>query len=457
MHHRICTLFVVLLAAPLFAEEPRVLDLGNRRELFVDDFLIDKLQSAKLRVQQPAPQEVALTADAPWEGNTSAYYTILQDGKTFRMYYRGAHWDEKARKAAHRELACYAESTDGVRFTKPKLGLFEFNGSKENNIVWDGPGTHNFTPFKDTNPRCRLEARYKALASGKGGLVAFQSFDGIHWSLMRDRPVITKGAFDSQNLAFWDPHIGKYREYHRGFRNGVRDIMTSTSDDFLNWTEPEYLDYAGAPAEHLYTNAIRPYERSSHLLIGFPTRFEPKSQQVEPIFMSSRDGTTFHRFADAVIPRTAPKDRGGNRSNYMAWGVVQLPGNERELSVYAKEAYYAGPGSRVRRFTFRVDGFAALEADAAGGEMLSKPLRCSGTKLTLNYRARPGGSVRVEVQDEQGKALPGLDLAGCRPLNRDEIAGQVLWTAGRLKSASDQSIRLRIVLKDAQVFALRFE
>ena len=71
------------------------------------------------------------------------------------MYYRGAHWDPKAKKATHREVTCYAESKDGITWTKPELGLFEFDGSKANNIVWDGGRTsHNFTPFRDTNPKC---------------------------------------------------------------------------------------------------------------------------------------------------------------------------------------------------------------------------------------------------------------------------------------------------------------
>ena len=60
--------------------------------------------------------------------------------------------------------------------------------------------------------------------------------------------------------------------------------------------------------------------------------------------MTSRDGVLFRRWSEELIPITAPKDRDGNRSNYMTWGLLQLPGNDRELSVYATEAYYAGPG-----------------------------------------------------------------------------------------------------------------
>jgi hypothetical protein len=445
----------IYLAKVRLPQEP--IEIGSRRELFVDDCLIDKLTGGARQVlQKPAPQEVVLVADQPWEGNTSAYFTVFQDGDLFRMYYRGSHFDEKEKKAAHAEVACYAESKDGIRWTKPELGLFEFAGSKKNNIVWAGPGGHNFTPFKDANPQAAADVRYKALAGGKGGLLALKSADGVRWSLMQKEPVITKGAFDSQNLAFWDTQLGKYRDYHRAFR-GVRDIMTGTSDDFLKWTPPAFLDYDGAPKEHLYTNAVLPYERAPHLLLGFPTRFLPEKQQTEPTFMVSRDGLTFRRWPEAVIPTTAPKDRDGNRSNYMAWGLVQLPGQDKELSVYAKEAYYTGPGSRLRRFTYRVDGFVSVHAPAAGGELLTQPIRYQGEKLALNFVTGPQGSVRVEVQDADGKPLEGRTLADSQPLRGDAIDQAVSWKAGAdLGRWAGKAVRLRFELKDADLFALRF-
>src|SRR5262249_19750861 len=219
--------------------------------------------------------------------------------------------------------------------------------------------------------------------------------------------VITRGAFDSQNLAFWDPTAHRYREYHRGFRDGVRDIMTGTSADFLEWTEPVFLEYSGAPREHLYTNAVQPYMRAPHILIGFPTRFLPAAEQTEPTFMSSRDGQLFHRHPESVIPTTAPADRAGNRCNYMAWGLLRLPGRDRELSAYAAEAFYTGPGTRVRRFVYRLDGFMALHAGPEGGEAVTRPIRFTGTRLIINARTADMGGLRAELQDEDGEPLRG--------------------------------------------------
>lgn len=439
-----------------------VRDIGSRRELLVDDYLIERLSGAELKMHKPQAQEVAIECTAPWEGNTSAYYALFADGDKFRMYYRGAHFDVDAKKSAHSEFTCYAESRDGVRWEKPELGLFEFNGSKANNIVWAGQDTHNFTPFKDANPDCPANARYKALGgsslrSGGQGLHAYQSPDGIHWSLLRESAVITEGDFDSQNLAFWDPERKRYCSFYRKGRAGVRDIMTTTSADFVNWAKPEFLTYGDAPAEHLYTNAIQPYVRAPHLLIGFPTRFQPKHEQVEPILMTSRDGRTFKRWPEALIPITAPKDRDGNRSNYMTWGLLQLPGQDRELSVYATEAYYTGPGSRVRRFTFRTDGFVSLHAEAAPAEMVTRVLKFTGNKLSLNYATGAKGNLRVEIQDATGQPLPGFALADCKNLGGDSIAHTVIWTKGSdVSSLAGQSVRLRFALQDADVYSLQF-
>ena len=105
--------FVFLCTFSVSAQEP--IEIGNRRELLVDEFLIQSLDGdAKQTVQEPTPQEVILVTDKPWEGNTSAYYSIFQDGDLYRMYYRGSHYDTEKKRATHPEVVCYAESTDGI-------------------------------------------------------------------------------------------------------------------------------------------------------------------------------------------------------------------------------------------------------------------------------------------------------------------------------------------------------
>ena len=448
------SVLLVFLLAELVAFSAEPVDIGKRLELFVDDHLISETKGDVSRqMVRPQPKEVVFKTGESWEGNTSGYYTVFQDGDLYRMIYRGWQHDAKM-KAAHKEVTCYAESKDGIHWTKPKLGLFEWNGSKENNIVWLGPGTHNFTAFRDQNPKAPAASCYKAfggVGSFGGGLVPFESSDCIHWKLTQNKPVITNGAFDSQNLAFWDVARNEYRAYWRYFGNGVRAIRTATSKDFIHWENEADLKYhEGTPTEHLYTNAIQKYFRAPHLFIGFPTRYEPKSQQVEPILMTSRDGELFQRYPDAVIPRTAPKDRNHNRSNYMVWGMFQLPGKPNEISVYGTENYYERTPGRVRRFVYRVDGFVALRGGADGGQVTTKPLRFTGQNLLLNYVVKPGGTLTVEVLDKSG-AVVGQS----QPLEGDAVDASVSWK--QKPDLSDGMIRLRLSITNADVYSLRFE
>lgn len=239
---------------PLTAADSGPIDIGGRRELFVDDFLVDRLNSARRTLHRPVAREVSLARTMPWEGNSSGYTTVFQDGDLYRMYYRGTHivYTPGNGENVHPEVVCYAESRDGIHWTRPDLGIVEFDGSKKNNIIWDGVGSHNFTPFLDTNPDRTV--KYRAMGRGKSlspsdesrfghGLYIFESDDGIDWKLTRDDTVITEGAFDSQNLAFWDSERGEYRAYVRDFRDG-RDIRTCTSKDFIHWTKPVFLTYA---------------------------------------------------------------------------------------------------------------------------------------------------------------------------------------------------------------------
>ncbi|MDH7569161.1 MAG: hypothetical protein QHJ73_06200 [Armatimonadota bacterium] len=473
--------------------------VGSRLELMADTSLVERTNGVRFRLHHPVAREVAMVHDQPWEGSGCGYHSVFQDGDRYRMYYRTWQLTVADGKLApsHPLYLCYAESRDGIHWVKPELGLFEFQGSKRNNIVMV-PGrigqveadTGHPAVFRDENPQCDPQSRYKAIirSGGAKGLLPFGSPDGLRWRPLSDAPVITRGDFDSQNLAFWDPVRAEYRAYFRFFREGVRDILTATSKDFLHWTEPEPLRYPGAPSEHLYTNQIKPYYRAPHLLIGFPTRYVERgwspamralperahreerarvSQRygtalTEALFMISRDGVTFHRWGEAFL-RPGPERPGtwlyGHQ--YIAWQLVEtastIPGEPNELSLYALEGYWTGTSNALRRYTLRLDGFVSIEATLAGGEFTTRPLLFSGNRLVLNLSTSAAGGVRVELQDAGGDPIPGFRLEECPEVFGDSVERAVTWKEGSdVSRLAGRPVRLRVFLRDADLYSFQF-
>lgn len=459
----------------------QVINVENRLELFSDDYLIESLTGdARQILHQPEAKEVVLIHDVPWE-HDGAYYTVFQDGDTYKMYYRGIGQPQatpsngasaesqntKPKKVT--EVTCIAESKDGIHWVRPQVGLYDWEGSNKNNIVWMGDSAaHNFSVFKDQNPKTQPNALYKAIGQ-KRGPRAYESPDGLKWTLMSDQALVTDGTFDSQNVAFWDTYRQEYRMYWRtnphmpgGFQS--RSISTATSKDFLTWGTPKPLQYPGKeePKElwdmQLYTSCILPYFRAPHIFIGFPTQVKRRYESL-PLFMSSRDGVNFNRWDEPVIPSSAPQDRQGNRSNFMAWGLLYLPGKPDEMSVYAQENNRAETPSRLRRFAYRLDGFVSITANESGGEILTKALLFAGKHLIINCKAQPGGSLQVEIQDENGSVLEGFSAEDCEPLTGDNVKAVVRWKGNSDLSGapSQEAIRLRFILKNAELFSIQFQ
>ncbi|MFT5093656.1 MAG: hypothetical protein ACI93T_002485 [Porticoccaceae bacterium] len=354
------------------------------------------------------------------------------------------------------------ESPDGKSWERPDLGLFEFRGSKKNNIIWTNERSrmaHMFAPFKDTRPDVPDNERYKAVAGSP--IHALASPDGIHWRLLSDKPVVTGTNFDSLNLAFWDTQREHYRLYCRHRLEGnVRFIGTATSKDFLNWSERQPIDVGDTPIEHLYTNGTLPYFRAPHIYLSLAKRFMPDRNRVnegvsDAVLMSSRNGVHFNRtFMEAWIRPGPTSDNWRARSNMPAWGILQT--GPEELSVYYSQGYGTYT-SQLRRGTLRLDGFASLSGSYAGGEMTTKPIRFRGNRLVLNYATSAAGSVRVEIQDRDGRPIPGWSLNDATELYGDSTAEAYVWKSKQdVASLAGRVVRLRLVLKDADVYSLRF-
>lgn len=500
------TLAISMVPCWAVADDP--VPIGSRRELFVEQALIEKLDGkAELRLHHPVPREIAISFDKPWEGNVSGYPTVIQDGDLYRMYYRGHRYiiDPPPLRQAQPEVVCYAESRDGIHWNKPNLGLFDWpatvnnSGNKDNNILWRGGyETHNFAPFKDTNPDCPPDQRYKAVGGtiSSNGLLTFKSADGIHWSKLSEGPVVTKGTFDSHNTVFWDPNRQRYVMYVRYFSgaafNGMRSIGISHSTDFKSWSAPVGLTYPNSAPQQMYTNQIAPYYRAPHLLLGFPTRFVARpmtehAKRLDPIktraqfaaavegsnaysgaeitdglFMASRDGQTFRRWDEAFL-RPGPQAEGRwiYGDNYQSYGLFETraaaAGLPNEISLLFHEGSWRDEMHRLRRYTIRLDGFVSLSAPLSGGTLTTKLLKFTGKRLSLNYATSAAGSLRVELRNASGQPIPGFSLADADELFGDTVDQTASWNNSTdVSRVAGEAVQVHFAIGDGDLFSFQF-
>lgn len=486
------------LGFPLIAANAPI-DLGSRLELLVDRFLVERLEGISLKLAEPRPAGVALRYERVWEQVPTGTATIVEDGGLYRLYYTALPMDYKSESAESN--LCYAESRDGITWTKPNLGLVEFRGSHDNNILMPGNTedrfTANFAPFRDRRPGVPADERFKAVGGvWPKGVFVLASADGIRWRKWREQPVFTAGAFDSQNIAFWSEAEQCYVLFFRVFSGtdhtkiskwemaGYRTIAKTTSPDLVNWSAPQRMSFGDTPLEHLYENRTHPYPRAPHLYISYPMRFVPgrrflsdeklsklkvlpsylnitghthniPNEVSDTVFMTSRGGYRYDRtFMEAFLRP------GGDEANWVSRNGIAATGTlvtgPAEMSVYVGQ-HYMQPTAYVGRFTLRLDGFASWHAPYAGGEVLTKPIKVSGTTLLVNGATSAAGSLRVEVQTEDGEPIPGYTLAESREMVFDSIEYPVRWAARNgLEALAGKTVRLRFVMKDADLYALRF-
>ena len=456
------------------------LEIGSRRELFVDHYLIDQLDGTQLTLHHPRPAGVALQMDRPWEPKTGAYITVFQDQGKYKMYYRGRPPLKPTND--DREIVCYAESEDGIAWTRPKFTFHEVYGESENNVIATkiGACAVNFAPFIDSRPGVPASQRYKAIGGlPPAGLFAFVSADGLRWKKLSEQAVITRGKFDSQNNAFWSETEACYVCYFRTWKKGVRWISRTTSQDFLHWEPAEEMDCGDAPDEHFYTNQTMPYFRAPHIYLGLAARFMPgrwalsdaQQQQIglkklgnykhlreatsDCVLLSSRGGNRYERtFMESLLRAGSDPQDWVARSNYLAQGIV--PTGEREMSMYVKR-HFGQPTAYIERVAIRIDGFASVAAPYRGGQLLTKPLTFTGRRLDMNFATSAAGEIRVEIQDAVGNPLPGFELNRCLPIIGDQIERTVSWQAGsNLSKLACKPVRLRFVMKDADLYSIRF-
>ena len=476
-HLRKLLILCGLLAPSACTPPPEVhepLDVGSRRQLLLDESWFDHSKGVELTLHRPVPRETVIQCDRPWEGKSLHYTSVVEDGGRYQMWYRVSIGDPRVDSPGDTVLTCYAESRDGIVWEKPGLGRYEFKGSTDNNILGPPEDFTNISVLLDPNQEPGSSTRYKMI-SRVNGISGYVSADGIAWEPVATNPLLSNGPFDSHNTLLWDDERERYVIYLRGidssvpgpFKGGRRAIRRAESPDFLHWTEPKLVFTADEqdPSDfNLYTNAAVKYSRAASAFFMFPMiLYTDRSYPGTPYpglsdvrFAYSRDGIRWERNYREPYLTPGPDERNWlDRNPIVGQGVIRTgPG---ELSLYYSDLF-RDRESRIRRATLRADGFVSVDGPYEGwGEFTTRPIILQGKELELNYKTSGGGAIQVEIRNEQGETFDGFQLEDCLLLVGDRIDGVVQWKSGAdLSSLAGNPVRLRMRLRDAEIYAFRF-
>jgi hypothetical protein len=516
--HRVSVLigFLVLVSTALAVESRK---LGETLQLMVDRSIIDSLGGqASLRIGMPILREVVVASEEPWEGRAFFISSIYEHNGRFHMLYRGMNV-ESGREDPEDQYLCLATSTDGVKWDKPDLGLVDFMGSKDNNIVAyeSGQALPMCFTFYDPRPGIPVDERVKAIDMRDGDRRAGQAGKGLRAQILgsadgrvwHELPISADlesdwvNAFDGGSVGWseveqafvgyfrwWDTDASTHERTLPDWmigRPGVRTSFRSISSDLVNWSEPEPMTYGDTPREHFYETCMVPYFRSTSLYIVLANRFNPgrrsltleeeralditrlPGNQTTPTYTFASDAndlvllvtepgsSRFDRpFMEAFLRPGPEKGNWGSRCNYASLSGGILPTGPAEISFYVTR-HHLQKTNYIQRISLRTDGFASINAPYAGGTMVTVPLTYTGDHLELNFSTSGAGEIRVEIQDETGQPLPGYALEDCDLMIGDRIDGVVGWHGQRSVSRYiNKPVRLHFQMVDADLYSFQF-
>lgn len=548
LRSRVCVLLAmpclalapVVHAAPVSnSGGPPVLDIGDQRQVFIDDRFFAAAHGVELVMHPPRKTgERTLVPDRPWErGGIGTNSSVIKDGDTYHMWY-----------PAHRGY-CYARSKDGIHWEKPNLGLTEYKGSRENNIVL-GAGANGVDDISTEgmvflDPTAPADERFRCasrISDEMKDTFVWSSPDGIHWR-MTHKNVLTfnhpegRQYLDSQNVIFWDDRISKYVAYMRynwfmkGFRG--RAIARSESDRLGGFLEvqdapvvlgPDGLDAAlgDMPVVDFYSSACvkYPWAQDAYYmfpaayfhyidkaLAEFPTVCPVNAGPLHSQFAASRDGITWHRFDRRPFVDLGMKGDFDSMGARVFYGLVPSV-DGREMFVYylgtdhlhgwsrrkpseeelkqreketdpAKLAEWKKEDDRrelnyrllteaglapiedtslISRLVLRRDGFVSARADYVGGEFMTPPLKFTGRELVLNVDTSATGLARCELLTSNHQPIEGFRLADCDVIHTANDINRVVRWKGKsdVSSLAGKTVRLRVVYRDADLYAFQF-
>ncbi len=477
--------------------------VGADRQLLVDDFFL-----AMGRGHEQYPRNIAWTLGSvdkhgaplfegqqPWE-DSSAWLTVLKDGGRYRMWYNTYH--PEARRGL---FLSYAESDDGVEFTRRELGLVEVAGSTRNNVVFDG-GLAGISPESGNvfiDPNALDGERYKLIYTdwwGPGGPRAAVHAQRGHAARRRfaRRPLLDPLLrqlpgqvlrLAEQRLLGPDPGpLRRLSPRHRRARVAVRRRREHPRRGTRARGRPPGVGRLPHLGEHRHRAAGRLPRHHGYRHLQQRLRavsvLAQRALHVPVLLPPLRGDLRGAGLHQPRQPQLVPPNRDtfvplGEPGEYDCFIVSIAPGfvaiDDDTLALY----YRSGDGphggskpielgyqsrSRVSRVTFKRDRIIGIEAGSERGQFITRPLTFTGSQLQVNLEALgPEAELTAQlVSVESGEPIEGFGFDDCRPLRADALDGVIGW-GGRDRLPAElagRPVRLHVRLRSARLYAFQF-
>jgi len=479
-------LLLLLFAAVLSvsAEVPvEPVAIGFTPQYFVDDYIVDNRWGNKQGKEMVLREfHQAVRPDAkPVIAGKGGYVSVHRDEESglFRLWYQT--WYPELRDGEFLRSnygIAYAESKDGIQWEEPKLGLLNWQGSKENNIVWKGPrgkraSGHQIIAVPERDRRGhRFLLTYHTSGSGKGsnGLRVIGSPDGIHWDKASDS-LVKEISSDTMNGIVFDERRGEYvmfcraKDRYRRFRGDIMDTGASRRVSRMSHTNL-WEEWPAEPRSVLIPDALDAAD-NFNAFYGMGARYHAGiywcslwvfrfNDNIYSEFVSSRNGFDFNRAP--IRKPLIPLGEEGAWDSHMIFASPDWVEVGDEWRIYY--AGWNGPhGTRERTpgigfATLRKGGFVSLRGPKNGGGVVTRKVVWPGGELRVNCDARDG-ELRVRISGDRRDPLPGFNYEDCVPFTGDSTAHSIRWKDRSLDELKGRQFRIEFSLQSADLYSFQ--
>lgn len=461
----------------------------------------DETGGINLKIETPVSIGPVLTPEKPWETDGVSVGAVLTDGGIYKIWAMN-NWGDLKNKGGRHFL--YYESEDGMHWTRPNCGVYDYNGEKNNNILCESLGGTVFIDpsappeerYKAVGERLFTEAVYRRYAMRRPDAVDWKSYrahidryigvaglvspDGIHWTELDD-PIAMMHS-DTHIVACYDAQLKKYVGYFRdwsvgdqaeGYDNPEREfwmiaarraIGRSETDDFRNFPLSKLIVEPRpdmGPSKVLYTNCYTTVPGAPDIRLMFPAVWDLCTDTTAIEALSSSDGCVWNFMTNGPLLEAGVPGTWDGGCIFAVPNLIELPSGDFALPYTGYSVPHKYPRQKAQRAMgykiWNKGRFSAIEAKEEG-YFTTVAITSPGERLYINAVVKRAGAITVEAADMHGKTIPGREFENCVPIAGDAFRQIVAWNGQDCLGVSPgQPVILRFRMNHAAVYALDFQ